>query len=136
MDKFFQGKLEKIRAVLENRPPKFKSEFKSAVQNYLQGLNSSQTKEIKTDAPSYDASSSNAKSNTGLQNEAGSKDTNNINLKVENSPDEYFDSLDDLADTDYDFIFNKAVSSELGSSPQGTVINTDNTVQRAENNHR
>ena len=36
MNKFFHGKLEKIRAVLENRQPEFKSEFKSAIQNYLQ----------------------------------------------------------------------------------------------------
>jgi len=35
MNKFFHGKLEKIRAVLENRRPRFKSEFKSAVQDYL-----------------------------------------------------------------------------------------------------
>jgi len=36
MDEFFHGKLEKIRAVLENRQPEFKSEFKSAIQDYLQ----------------------------------------------------------------------------------------------------
>jgi len=36
INKFFHGKLEKIRAVLENRHPKFKSKFKSAIQNYLQ----------------------------------------------------------------------------------------------------
>ena len=36
MDEFFHGKLERIRAVLENRQPEFKSEFKSAIQDYLQ----------------------------------------------------------------------------------------------------
>lgn len=36
MDEFFHGKLEKIRAVLENRLPEFKSKFKSAIQDYLQ----------------------------------------------------------------------------------------------------
>ena len=36
MDEFFHGKLEKIQAVLENRQPEFKSEFKSAIQDYLQ----------------------------------------------------------------------------------------------------
>ena len=36
MDEFFHGKLEKIRAVFENRQPEFKSEFKSAIQDHLQ----------------------------------------------------------------------------------------------------
>ncbi len=34
-DEFFHGKLERIRAVLENHQPEFKSKFKSAVQDYL-----------------------------------------------------------------------------------------------------
>ncbi len=118
MDKFFQGKLERIRAVLENRTPKFKSEFKSAVQNYLQGLNSSRIKEINADTHSYAASSSNTNLSTVLPNESSSKDANNTNLEVENNPDEYFDGLNDLTDADYDSIFNKAVSSEFGSSQQ------------------
>jgi hypothetical protein len=48
MDEFFYGKLEKIRAVLENRHPAFKSEFKSAVQDYLQNAMEENTSKSST----------------------------------------------------------------------------------------
>ena len=48
MNKFFHGKLEKIRAVLENRQPEFKSEFKSAVQDYLQNAMEENTSKSST----------------------------------------------------------------------------------------
>lgn len=38
MNEFFHGKLEKIRAILENRQPEFKSKFKSAIQDYLKSV--------------------------------------------------------------------------------------------------
>ncbi len=47
MNKFFHGKLEKIRAVLENRQPE-KSEFKSAVQDYLQNAMEENTSKSST----------------------------------------------------------------------------------------
>ena len=117
MDEFYRGKLEKIRAVLENRQPKFKSGFKAAV------------KEIKTKAntiSSYNPSSSNAKSDTILQNEISHKNTNSAVLTAENNSDEYFDTYsDNLSDTDYNTIFNNTFSSELSSSQQTEVVNID-----------
>jgi len=122
MDKFFHGKLEKIRAVLENRPPEFKSKFKSAVRDYTLNSKTSQTKEIKTNASSYDQSSHSVKSNT--LNEVNFKYENNISLKVENNHDEYFDNcFDNFSNTEYDSIFNNAVSSEPSSSQQSKIEN-------------
>jgi len=116
MDEFFRGKLEKIRAVLENRQPKFKSGFKAAV------------KEIKTNSLTYNSSSSNAKSDTVLQNEISHKDTNSSVSTVENNlDDEYFDTYSsNLSDTDYDSIFTNTASQEFSSSQQIEIVDTNN----------
>lgn len=124
MDKFFYGKLEKIRAVLENRPPKYKSEFKSAARDYMLSSNTSPIKKIKTNSSSNEPSSSNVKSDNILLNEAQCKNENNTSQEVENNNDEYFDDcFDNLSDVDYDSIFNNAVSSEFSLSQQNKVEN-------------
>ena len=134
MDEFFRGKLEKIRAVFENRQPKFKSGFKAAVQSYQSRLNAFQTKEIKINTTKFNSSSSNIKSNALFPNELNSENTNNPSQKAENNPDEYFDEFDNLSDSDYNAILNDAISSEIGSNQKNAVINTNNTAQKVENN--
>lgn len=143
MDEFFRGKLEKIRAVLENRQPKFKSKFKSAVQDYQQNnkgdtagldnktnysdknkLNSSQkesTDEYRDDfldnlsESDYNTILNNAKLTVVTQNETNYKGKSNVVQKADNNPDEYFDVLDSLSDLDYESVLS---SIKSGAVPQ------------------
>ncbi len=155
MDEFFHGKLEKIRAVLENRQPKFKSKFKSAVQDYQQNNkgNTSSPNESSSDKnkpnlrkeEQYERANKNNKkpkiasaydlnSSTISQNGINLKNTSSTAPKEDDNFDEYRDDfLDNLSESDYNAIVNNA-ESNIVTQNQTNYKNTNNNVQKVDNN--
>ena len=155
MDEFFHGKLEKIRAVLENRQPRFKSKFKSAVQDYLRNIrgdttspNGSSSNKNKLNSQKegqYKQTDKNNKkpklvstydlnSSTISQNGINLKNTSNTAPKIDDNPDEYRDDfLDNLSESDYNAIVNNA-ELNIATQNKTNYKNTNDNVQKVDGN--